>query len=109
MVEMMCIAETAKKMQGWGGRVELCRVKGIGMDAYTCLADMMHGLYLSRMYEPMVANHCFAVSGKSLLIIDSVERHPLELREACLCICGRMESKGFRGERFGRWWHRRRW
>lgn len=50
-VRMFWIAETEKRVQEWGGRVALCRVKGVVVKgAFEWLAGRIRVFYLVRVF-----------------------------------------------------------
>ena len=83
----------ANKVHVWGGRAELGKNKRVGGDSFKWLAGREKGVYVVRVYERLVTDHCIVVSGSRKLILDSEERYPLQLTEDCLRLCGGVDAK----------------
>lgn len=53
-------------------------------------------MYLGRVYDDLVADHCVLVSVARRMISYSAERYPIALTEACLRMCSGLEAKGMK-------------
>lgn len=51
------------------------------------------GLYLVRVFETLVEDHCVLVRGSRWVIVDSAERYPIELNEFRIMLCGAVDEK----------------
>ncbi len=61
--------------------------------AFRWLAESAKGIWLVRVVESGIVDHCFCVDTSEALIFDSAEKYPLRLTEEVLKLCGGETSK----------------
>ena len=58
---------------------------------FAWLGNLRSGVWLVRLVEPKVVDHCVVVDGARKLIFDSPQAYPLCLSAEVLRLCGGME------------------
>ena len=60
------------------------------------LAEIVDGLWVVRLVEDNVVDHCVAINADTKLIFDSEEFHPLKLTKDSLKFCGGPRARNLR-------------
>lgn len=63
------------------------------VDKFDWLGSLTRGVWIVRLVEPKVVDHCIVIDGKRKLIIDSAESFPLHLGADVLRQCGGDEAQ----------------
>ena len=92
------LGSVIQELHGLGERLSLRKpkkhikrelVEGKKDFTFEWLSILREGVWVVRVCQRNVVDHCIAIDGKRRLILDSAERFPLQLcKDALICCCG---------------------